>query len=584
MLKTLGTFFLTCAAVFIAFGQPQEPPSARWHFDQGLKFLSSNSFEQALAAFEASAALDPKQPAAFANIGAASIALKRFEKAESAFRAAIKLAPANGSFHTALCQALSLQKKHTDAIAACDEGIRLSPASDRAQSARLIALQAAGRNIADIQRAVDSAVARFRSSEIILDFAAGFYLMSSNYVYAATLLESLVNMQPESSRYHGALAEAYLNLGRDADSLVSARTALRLEPLNPYANYAMGLIFYELGQHEEAADSFSKARTEDPRLKYARYYLAISESRRGRIAQAVTYLRELTAQYPTDFTFQYELARTLSAADLYIESEAVYTRANDLKSGNIDVIGGLAMAYMTLAKFDKAIPLFEEMVRQKPDNEHYKMFLNVARGRQNIAPQIPAMIQEAETNPKSVKIRFDLARALAFANRIDEAEKYIDELYALDPDDDRIYQSLGVSFSEAGKLDKALEAYKKSMAKKENPAAYLGMAGIYSKRGEFELASAAYAKVIELKPDTPNIMKGYADLLRDNGKRREALDMYKRSLAILPNNGPALFHAGLLSMKLGVRGAANNYLGILKSVDPQLARQLSRCLALRIWD
>lgn len=583
MFKTLGTFFLTCAAVFAASGQTPESRSARWYFDEGLKFLRNNSFDQALTAFEASAALDPKQPGTFANIGAVSIVLKRYEKAESAFRVAIKLVPADGSFHTSLCQALSLQKKHTEAIAACDEGVRLSPTSDRAQSARLTALQTAGRNIADIQKAVDAAVAQFRSSEIIFAFAADFYAGTGNYDYAATLLESLVNMRPETARYHGALAEAYLKLGRDADSLASARTALRLEPSNPYANYAMGLIFYELGQHEEAADSFSKARSDDPRLKFARYYLAVSESRRGKTEQAISVLRELTAQYPAEFTFHYELASNLSKADLFAEAEAAWAKANELKSGEMDVIGGLAMAQMSQAKFDKAIPLFEEMVRQKPNNEFYKMFLNVARARQNIPSRIPAMIREAEANPKDFKIRIDLVRSLAFINRIDEAEKYIRELYALDPEDDQIYHVLGVASSEAGKRDQALEAYKKSLTKRENPAAYLGLAGIYSQRGEFELASAAYAKVIELKPDTPNIMEGYANLLRDNGKRREALDMYKRSLALLPSNGRALFNAGLLSLKLGDRESANNYLGILKSVDPPLARLLSRCLVLRIW-
>ncbi|MCC7306448.1 MAG: tetratricopeptide repeat protein [Acidobacteria bacterium] len=583
MSKLFLALFLASLAVIGMHAQTSDSGSARWYFDEGIRLMTNKSFDQALDAFEKSASLDPKQPGTFANIGTASLLLKRYEKGEVAFRTAIKLAPADGSFHTSLCQALSLQKKHAEAIASCDEGIKLSPTSDRAQLARLVVLQTAGRSAAELRNAVDTAVAKFRTSEVILAFAADFNALAGNYSDAAILLQSLVNMRPETASYRGALAEAYLYLGRDVDSLASARTALRLEPLNPFANYAMGLIFYELGQHEEAADSFSKAGSDDPRLKYAHYYLAMSESRRGKSSKAIAILRELTAKYPSEFEFHRQLGSLLSQADMPVDAETVYARANELRSGDVDVLVGLAMARMSQAKFETAIPLFEEAVRQKPNNEFYKMFLNVARARQGIPPQIPAMVREAEAKPKDVKIRIALAQALAFINRIDEAEKYIKELYALDPEDDQIYHVLGVALSEAGKRDQALEAFKKSLVKKENPAAYLGMAGIYSERSEFDLASAAYAKVIELKPDSPNIIMAYAHLLRDNGKRREALEMYKRSLSLLPNNGLALFNAGLLSLKLGDRESATNYLGVLQTIDPQLGTRLARCLALKIW-
>ena len=149
---------------------------------------------------------------------------------------------------------------------------------------------------------------------------------------------------------------------------------------------------------------------------------------------------------------------------------------------------------------------------------------------------------------------------LAAANRIEEAEKHISELYALDPQDPAIYQLLGVSLAESGLTDMAFDAYTTSNKKRENPAAYLGLAGIHSGRGETDAALSAYAKVIEMKPDSPNIIKAYADLLRISGKRREALEMYKRSLSLLANNAPALFQAGMLSMKLGERDNAVLYL------------------------
>jgi Tfp pilus assembly protein PilF len=73
-------------------------------------------------------------------------------------------------------------------------------------------------------------------------------------------------------------------------------------------------------------------------------------------------------------------------------------------------------------------------------------------------------------------------------------------------------------------------------------------------------------------------MKMYADFLRDSGKKREALDAYKRSLAILPNNPPVIFNIAILSIKLGDKPTALQYLEILKSIDALEAKKLARCL------
>lgn len=583
MSKIIVSLFVICLAIASGIAQETLPETAQGLFEKGIMLLRARSYEKALAAFEASARLDSKQPATYANIGTLNINLRRYEKAESAFRTAINLAPKNGEFHAELCRALSLQKKHTEAVAACEQGVRLSPASDLAEAARLSALQAAGRSIAELQRLADIAVDRFRNSEILLLIAIDIYLYNRNFAYAATLLESLIRIRPDVSKFHGLLAETYLKLGRDADALASARTALSLEPLNPYANYAMGLIFFELGQHDEAVESFAKVSTDDQRLNYAAYYRALGESRRGRKEAAVRILRDLTRQDPDNIEFHFQLAANLADLDRFEEAIPVYERAHELQPKNVEIMLGLAVSNMMHANFERAIPLFEELFRLKPDNEHYRMFLSVARSRQAIGAQLPAMMRAAEADPRDVKLRSNLVRNLAFTNRINEADRFVRELYELNPESHDIYLGLAIAFSEAGRNDQALDAYKRSIAKKETPSAYLGLAGIYRRRGAFDLSAAAFAKVIELKPDTPNIMKAYADLLRENGKRREALDMYKRSLSLLPSNPQALFHAGLLSLKFGDKTAATSYLAILRPLDAELARTLSRCISLRIW-
>lgn len=577
---------LICVLLFVflstaALAQRPESPSARTHFEKGLQLLRERSFEAALTAFEASAALDPGQPATFANIGSVSIALNRPAKAEAAFREAIKLAPANAVFRSELCRSFSLQKKHDAAIEACEEGVKLDPSSEAAYAARIMAYRAAGRPAEIVGRLVDEAAGRFRSSEMILVVAADHHLAAGSFEFAASLLGSLIALRPQSSPYHGMLAETLLRLGRDDDALASARTALRLEPVNPYANYAMGLIFFELGQHQEAIESLGKVGPEHPRSENARYYIALGESRRGQPAKAVDVLLELAAGSPASFTYQHELAKELNVLNRYAEAEAAYLKANELKPGRPEVHSGIGMAQMMTGRFEKAIANFEEAVRLKPSEQFYHMFLQVAKGRLSVLDSIPAMTREVQGKPKEVKRRLDLGRTLAFATRFDEAEKQFEEIYALDPPDPLVYHSIGVTLSEMGRVDKALRAYRKAIEKGDYAGSWFAVASIHKERGEFEPAAAAFTKGISLKSDVPNFMKLYADLLRNHGKRREALDMYKRSLALLPNNAPALYDAGVLAAKLGERETAASYLAVLKGVNPALARKLERCLS--IW-
>jgi tetratricopeptide (TPR) repeat protein len=435
----------------------------------------------------------------------------------------------------------------------------------------------------DIQHQVDSAINQFPENEPLLNLAAWYYKDIGNLTYAAELYERLLRINATSALYHARLAVVYVLMERDADALSNARKALELEPNNPYAYYAMGRLFFELGQNEEAADAFQKVPETSPELADAQYYLAVSETRRGHQTRAIEILSKLVQRYPDTFEYQKELGRRLAENGRNMDAIEPLKKAVALKPNNLEALAGLGLAYSEAGKYADGIPILEQAEKLYPGNQVVTMLLGVSRARQRAIPQIPQMKEDAEKDPSNLELRLNLIEILTYADRMAEAEPYIRDLLNTNPKDAQAYRRLTIIYSTVGELDKALEACRKALEIEENPASYLGLASIYTRFGKPDEASKAYAKVIALKPDTPNVMKMYADLLRDNGKRREALDMYKRSLAILPFNGPALYNAGLLSAKLGDGDAAQKYLETLKTVDPVLAKTLRRCLYLKIW-
>ncbi|HXG84122.1 MAG TPA: tetratricopeptide repeat protein, partial [Pyrinomonadaceae bacterium] len=75
--------------------------------------------------------------------------------------------------------------------------------------------------------------------------------------------------------------------------------------------------------------------------------------------------------------------------------------------------------------------------------------------------------------------------------------------------------------------------------------------------------------------------KFYADFLRDEGKRQEALEMYKRAAAVDPTNAPVIYNLSALYAKTGNLELAKQYYEMLKTVDPAQAKILNRLMRLR---
>lgn len=577
-------FIFVLAVTFLAaaaFSQTQKT-AMQW-FDDGLKLMQQKKYAEAVDAFRASIKLDPKLSATLGNLGSALIMLDRPSEAIPAYREAIRLDPNDGTLHSALCNALTLVKSNIEAVKECETGLRLNPNAPVSYYALITAMRFTHSGASDIQPLVDSAINQFPENELLLSLAAAYYKDVGNLTFAAELYERLLRINATSALHHARLAVVYVLMERDADALAQARKALELEPDNPYASYAMGRLFFELGQNDEAANAFKKIPETITDLPDAPYFLAESEIRIGQHAKAVEILRKLVQRFPDVFEYQKELGRQLAEQGNNEEAIPVLIKAVELKPNSIEVLGGLGLAYSGTAKFDEGIAVLEKAEKLYPGNQVIDMLLGVARARREAIFQIPQMKTALENDPSNLQIKLDLAEILIYAHRIPEAESYINDIIRSDPKDAQVYRRLTIDFSEAGKFDKALETCQKALEIEQNPASYLGLASMYTKLGKFEEAARSYQKVIEIKPDTPNVMKIYADLLRDNGKRREALEMYKRSLAILPLNPPALYNAGLLSAKLGDNDAALKYLETLKTVDKALAKQLERYLRLKIW-
>lgn len=580
----LFVFVIVAVLTVSALSQQMPKETAAGLTNEALTLLNEGKIEESIKKFKDSIKLDDEQVKAFLGLGTAYLRMREHSKAEEAYRRAVALSPENAESNAALCASLANQRNFDEAQTFCDEAYRLNPESESVNAVRLETMLLSGRDPREVLRQLDLAVNNFRQSTMILKAAANIYIAVRNYAYAAALIERLIGYEPNVADHHGRLAQVYLHLARDADALAEARTAIRFDDTNPYANYAMGSIFYELGQYEEASEAFSKIPAGIRWLDDARRLYALCLGELGRPSEAADILKEVVQQFPQNIQFQFELANQLLNSKRYEEAIPVYLQIDQLAPNNVSIIGSLGMAYMNLAKFDEAVKYFDKALALKPEMWSVKELNRVAHVRQRLPVDVIEMEANVKADPNDIEALLKLGRAYAYLHRLNEAEKCFDKIYELDSPDPKTYQSIGIAYAEIGNSEKAMAAFRTSLSKGETAGAYLNLAQELSEHARFTEATEAYEKFFKLHTESaPAIMGGYAMHLEKAGKRREALEMYRRSLAIDPNDSVHLFRAGILSLKLGEPDAAKTYLETLKVADSDLARKLAACIRLRIW-
>lgn len=410
MIRPLLPFAIVLCLMISVFGQQPAPKTAAEISTEGQTLLKEGKIDEAIKKFEESIKADPKDVNTLLSLGSAYSLVKDYAKAEQAYKKAVTLWPENGMIQAALCGSLGNQRKFDEALVACEEAYRLDPKSDSVNAVRLETMFLSGRDPRTVLRQLDLAVANFHQSVLMLRSAANIYIAVRNYTYAATLLERLIDFEPNVAEYHGRLAEVYLRLARDTEALAEARKAIELDSTNPYGNYGMACIFYELGQYQEASDLFSKIPPNTRWLGDARRLYALSLGELGRSSESADILKELDRGNSTDIQLKYELAQQLADANRHEEAIELYSLLNKLAPNNIVILSGLGMSNMTLANFDEAVKYFDQALAIKPTQPELIELSRVAHVRQHLSVDIVEMLEEVKLNPNDVAALLILGR------------------------------------------------------------------------------------------------------------------------------------------------------------------------------
>ena len=140
--------------------------------------------------------------------------------------------------------------------------------------------------------------------------------------------------------------------------------------------------------------------------------------------------------------------------------------------------------------------------------------------------------------PKSVMLLNIVGATSQGLGKLDEAIEAYKKAISVKSDSAKAYNNMGVALKEQQKLDEAIEAYKKAFEiNPEYAEAYYNMGVILQQQSKLDKALEAYKKALSINPNDADAYNNVGTTLQNQGKLEEAIEAYKKALSIRPDYG-----------------------------------------------
>ena len=177
-----------------------------------------------------------------------------------------------------------------------------------------------------------------------------------------------------------------------------------------------------------------------------------------------------------------------------------------------------------------------------PDALHLLGVIAHQTGKNELAVEL--ISKAISVNPSS-SMYCNLGYALNDQGKLDAAVESYRKALAIKPDFVEVHSNLGIALQQQGKLDAAIESYQKAVSIKPDFAEVHSNLGIaLQQQGKLDAAVESYRKALAIKPDFAEVHSNLGIALKDQGKLDAAIESYHKALSIKPNFAEAHSNLG----------------------------------------
>jgi tetratricopeptide (TPR) repeat protein len=420
-----------------------------------------------------------------------------------------------------------------------------------------------------------------------------------DYPDALAALQKALQLAPASTRTHNNLGNAYIAQKRMDLAEREFRTVLRLDPANRDGNYNLGVLLLAKGSPAAAIPYFERVRPANlpTRFNIIRAYLQSKRAAEAlRMAAAVSAqnkndvqvhfslgvllasekqykaaqleLEKADALQPGTFEIVYNLGEDLIRNGEYSQAKLELTRALKLKPESPETLYLLAQAYTNESRPLDALDLLIRAHKLAPDNvDTVFLMAQIGISRHYYEDAIPLLESGLQIAPQRFDLRAALGESYYMSGKVDQAIEEFKRLIDAEPSA-RSYLFLGLSYTHLGRFDEAKQSFQNGLKfDPRNSACLFNLGYIAERQGDSAGAAAIFQKVLLSNPNFPDALLELAKLRLESKRFAEAEELLRRYVRVSSSPATGYYQLAMAERSLHQTAAADRDLQLFQTLS-----------------
>lgn len=358
-----------CAIRALERARKLAPKRAEVYFSLGLEYWHRGEVGKAKEVYQSGLALEPKEPRALQNYALLLMKTGEYAKAAAPLLVLKELPESGLAPRVSLIECYLHTRDRAQAERETDELLRAGIAAP-ADETKLAAILIEAGDPGAAEKVLRDSLAR-QPEQAKADAALGVILLNrKRYPEAAESLRQAVRLEPDSSEYAMAFAEALLLWKRDNQLIGFLKSVEPRFGGLPEFQYKLALAYYGAAKISETIGTLEKLLRMNPRRQDQIYFLlGNSYLTTGKLQDAEKAYRTAMQMNPKDPAYYEQFATVLRTEGPERVDEAIadLKRALQIEPSDASLALQLALCYESKGDIKSAAGPAEDAVRERPD-------------------------------------------------------------------------------------------------------------------------------------------------------------------------------------------------------------------------
>jgi len=370
-----------------------------------------------------------------------------------------------------------------------------------------------------------------------------------DYSSAIEAFQRALKLSPNSIKTHNNLGNVYVALKRFDLAEKEFRAVLRINPANSDANYNLGVLLMSKGESAAAIPHFE--RVNPPNLP-TRFNLIRAYFQNKRIAEGVHLASLLAASSSNDVRVQFSLGVLLASEKQYKEAQLDLGRADSLRPDTFEIVCNLGQVLLRDGQFAQAESTLHRALSLNPDSvDAMHLLAQTYVDESRPLNALDLLIRAHRLSPNNPEVILLMAKISMSEDYFEDAIPLLEDGVKIAPQRTDLIAALGESYFMAGRVDKAIEQFKKLLAVENSARSYSFLGLAYRNLGRFDEAKRYFQQGLKLDPHNVSCLYNLGMIAQSQGNAPDAEAFFHAALRSDPKFPDALL--GLANMQIAAR-------------------------------